>query len=35
MVRPYQLTSKYPYYKKYANLNVHVKVLNVVEKENG
>jgi hypothetical protein len=35
MVRSYQLTLKYPYYKKDANLDVHVKVFNVVVRENG
>jgi hypothetical protein len=35
VVRPYQLTSKYPYYTKDANLNVLVKVFNAVVRENG
>ncbi len=35
MVRPYQLSSKYPYYKKDANLNVHVRVFNAIVRDNG
>ncbi len=35
VVRTYQLTSKYPYYKKDENLDVHVRVFNVVVRENG
>jgi hypothetical protein len=35
VVRPYLLTSKYPYYKKEANLDVHVRVFDAVVRENG